>query len=272
MDSINKSIYGFNGQLTNISATLGFDSWAKQNILSQDDIWNPVDFNSFVAYYDKLNQEVLFINSSTALAFSEKLKAFTSFYDYGKSPYFSNLGDMGIWVRDGKLWRHQAGNYCNFFGENKPYSMTLIGNQNPLMDKIFTNLELRACVEGEGTYDSTKDKFTPTLPFDTLEVWDEYQHGKLTLTNRNSKERVPHGGDKSLLARKFRMWRCDMPRDNAPIDEATEKALGIKRFKARPLDRIRNPWAYIKLTKNAAASDSFLSKTEIHDLMVEYFT
>lgn len=271
MDSNNKGIYLFNGQLENITSALGFDTWAKQTMPSQDAVWNPVDFANFVSYYDKLNQDVLFISADTTLAFSEKLKAFTSFYDYGRSPYFCNLGDMGIWVRDGKLWRHQAGEYCNFFGENKPYSMTLIANQNPQTDKVFTNMELRACVEGEGIYDATKDSFVPTLPFDTLEAWDEYQHGKLTLTNRGSGERVPHGGDKSLLARKFRMWRCDIPRDNAPVDDTTEAVLGIKRFKARPLDRIRNPWAYIRLEKNAAKEGSFLSKTEIHDLMLEYF-
>ncbi len=271
IDSIGKGIYLFNGQLENVSSSLGFDSWAKQTLPSQDSTWDPVNFGNFVAYYDKMNQDVLFIGKDTTLAFSERLKVFTSFYDYGGTPYFCNLNDMGIWVRDGKLWRHQAGEYCNFFGENKPFSMTLIGNQNPQVDKTFTNMELRACVEGEGTYDATKDRFVPTLPFDTLEVWDEYQHGKLTLTNRNSGERVPHGGDKSLLARKFRMWRCDIPRDNAPIDDTTEAALGIKRFKARPLDRIRNPWAYIKLEKEAAKEGSYLSKTEIHDLMAEYF-
>ena len=271
MDSSNKGIYLFNGQLENVTSALGFDAWAKQTIPSQDAVWNPVDFTNFATYYDKLNQDVLFISADTTLAFSERLKAFTSFYDYDQSPYFCNLGDMGIWVRDGKLWRHQAGEYCNFFGKNKPYSMTLIANQNPQTDKVFTNMELRACVEEEGTYDAAKDKFVPTLPFDTLEAWDEYQHGKLALTNRGSGERVSHGGDKSLLARKFRMWRCDIPRDNAPVDDTTETALGIKRFKARPLDRIRNPWAYIRLEKDAAKEGSFLSKTEIHDLMLEYF-
>ena len=271
MDSNDKSIYFFNGQLNNLSTAGGFNSWAKQNIPSADTLWTPKDgFDNFVTYYDKLNQDVLFINKDTALAYSEKFNCFTSFYDYGNVPYFENFDDVGIWIKGSKLWQHQAGEYCNFFGKNKPYSMTLIANQEPQMDKIFTNLQFRACVDGEGTYDSSKDKFVPSLPFDSLETWDEYQHGILTLGNRNANDRFTHGKDNGILARKFRMWSCDIPRDNAKVDATTEAPMGIKRFKARPLDRIRTPWAYIKLSKNAA-NTGFLSKVEVHDIMATYF-
>lgn len=271
MDSNEKSIYLFNGQLNNLSTAGGFNSWAKQNIPSVDTSWSPEDFGNFVTYYDKLNQDVLFINMNTALAYSEKFNCFTSFYDYGMAPYFEYLDDMGIWLKNGELWQHQAGDYCDFFNENKPFSMTLIGNQEPLMDKTFTNLEFRACVENEGLYDESTDKFTPTLPFDTLEVWNEYQHGILNLHNRVKGEGFTHGNDNGILSRKFRMWRCDIPRDNAAVDTLVEAFMGIKRFKVRPLDRIRNPWVYIKLTKNSASDDSSLNKTEIHDIMATYF-
>lgn len=268
MDSNEKSIYLFNGQLNNLSTTGGFNSWAKQNIPSANVEWTPTSFSSFVAYYDKLNQDVLFINSSTALAFSEKFNCFTSFYDYGNVPFFVSLDDREIWIKD-TLWEHQAGEYyCNFFGTYKPFSMTLIANQEPQIDKMFTNLEFRACVEGDGT--ASGNSFTPWLPIDTLEIWDEYQHGVLSLSYKNGHDRFTHGtkNNSSHLARKFRMWSCDIPRDNAPVDANVEAAMGIKRSKVRPLDRIRNPWAYIKLTKNA---DSNLNKREIHDIMATYF-
>lgn len=268
MDSNEKSIYLFNGQLNNLSTAGGFNAWAKQNIPSAEVEWTPNTFNSFVAYYDKLNQDVLFINGETALAYSEKFNCFTSFYDYGGTPYFVNLDDIGIWIKDLNLWQHQIGEYCNFFGKNKSYSMTLVANQEPQMDKMFTNLEFRACVEGEGVYDEDTGKFKPALPFDTVEAWDEYQHGILSLSDRDGHDRFTHGNSdgNASLNRKFRMWRCDIPRDNADVDNATESLMGIKRFKARPLDRIRNPWAYIKLTKNTATS-----KVEVHDIMVTYF-
>ena len=117
-------------------------------------------------------------------------------------------------------------------------------------------------------YDKIKDKFTPILPFDTIEVWNEYQHGKLSLSDRDGHDRFTHGNSdgNASLNRKFRMWRCDIPRDNAEVNNAIESLMGIKRFKVRPLDRIRNPWAYIKLTKNGATS-----KIEVHDIMATYF-
>lgn len=284
MDSINKSIYLFNGQLNNLSTSAGFNAWAKQNIPSSTTVWTPFAFKNFISYYDQLNQEILFINDMEALAYSEKFNCFTSFYDYGNIPYFCNLDDEELWLsKDGTIWKHQAGEYCNFFDENKGFSITLIGNQEPQVDKIFTNLEFRACVDGEGTFISeekdnddniiTKESFTPALPFDSLEVWNEYQHGVLNLTNRNKGDRFIHGtkDGNTWLNRKFRIWRCDMPRDNAPVNESVEKPMGIKRFKARPLDRIRNPWVYIQLRKKAASEGSFLSKTEIHDIVASYF-
>lgn len=267
MDSNDKSIYMFNGQLNNISTMGGFNSWAKQNIPSASTRWTPNEFGNFVGYYDKMNQDVLYINDNTALAYSEKFNCFTSFYDYSRTPYFESLDDMGIWIREGYLWEHQAGEYCNFFGLNKPFSMTLVANQEPQVDKIFTNLEFRSCVEGEGS--DTEGRFAPLLPFDTLEVWNEYQHGMLSLSNRNKGDRFTHGTSNGILARKFRVWRCDIPRDNVTPSDS-EAQMGIKRFKARPLDRIRNTWAYIKLKKNAVSIGS-LNKTEIHDIMASYF-
>ena len=270
MDNNDKSIYMFNGSLGNLSTTKGFNAWSKQNIPSDID-WNPVDYGNFRAVYDKLNQEVLFINGSTALAYSEVFGMFTSFYDYGGAPYFVNFDDTGIWVKDNTLWKHQAGDYCSFFGNNKPYSMTLLAADQTLPDMIFTNLEFMANVEEEGTYNKEKEVFTPTLPFDSIEAWDEYQHGTLSLTNGNNKATARHGNDSGVLARKFRKWRCDIPRDNAPIDDESESKLGIKRFKVRPLDRMRNPWLYMKLKKDAASNDT-LKKVEIHDVRVTVFS
>lgn len=274
MDSNEKSIYLFNGQLNNLSTAAGMNSWTKQKVPAASVEWSPCDFDkskAFVSYYDRLNQEVLFITGDTALAYSEKFGCFTSFYDYGGAPYFNSLDDVGIWTTKEGLWQHQAGNYGCFFGKNKPFSMTLIANQEPQVDKMFTNIEFRACIDGEGNYIVNGDKFTPNLPFDTLEAWNEYQHGILRLHNRDKKERFTHGEDNGILLRKFRMWRCDIPRDNAPVEVDSESKMGIKRFKVRPLDRIRNPWAYVKLTKNAASNDSVLSKVEIHDVMATYF-
>ncbi len=263
IDSNERSIYLFNGKLNNLSTAGGFNSWAKQNIKSYttDEL---LSGGNFATYYGRLNQEVLFRYSGGALAFSERFNCFTSFYDY-YGYYLLSLDNREIWIDyNCGLWQHQDGNYCNFLGSNYPFSTTLVCNQEPQLSKTFTNLEFRACVEGEGTYSSTTDKFSPLLPFDSLEIWNEYQHGLHSLNVRESKSKEAH----STLTRKFRIWRCDIPRDNAPT--TYDASMGITRFKARPLDRIQNPWAYIKLEK-AAASSGFLSKVEVHDILATYF-
>ena len=287
IDSNDKSIYLFNGQLDNISSKYGFNTWCKQHILAttENTKWDPVGFNNFVGHYDRQNQEVLYVNKEEALAWNEKLGSFTSFYDYGNSPFFENLDDVGIWIKpmevkdevqegepqtshqESTLWRHQAGEYCKFFDKKKPYWMTLVGNPEPTIDKIFTNLEFRASVEGDGEQ-TNAGKFNFYLPFDSLETWNEYQHGLAKLGIKNGHAAMKHHtlDNEASLKRKFRIWRCDIPRDNAPLSD--DAALGVSRTKQHPVDRMRNPWLYLKLQKDADTD----KKVEIHDMMMTYFT
>jgi len=96
---------------------------------------------------------------------------------------------------------------------------------------------------------------------------------------------------KSTLKRKFRMWRCDIPRDNyhfetypvkkeeeTEIDYNTRVAIynlwlasennkGIFRHSRRSMDRMRNSWIYLKLEKVTDTTQ----KCEIHDLVMTYF-
>lgn len=302
-DNNEKELYLLSNEVSNISTPLGFSSWAKKNVASSGVKWNPtfplVNGKSAIrSVYDKINQEILFIHRDTCLAYSEKFGAFTSFYDYNNTPFFCNLDDTGVWIKDNTLWKHQAGEYCNFFGTNKPYSMTLIGNMNPQVDKTFTNLEFRAIVDGDGTmmdgadigtFDETFDyTFHPGagshswfqffLPFDSLEVWNEYQHGIASLSQKNGREAMQHNlsDGTANLNRKFRMWRCDIPRNNYPIpstdeESARELELGVFRKIRKPMDRMRNPWLYLKLYKDATINGGSNKRTEIHDIVMTYF-
>lgn len=304
IDNTDKSIYLFTGgELKNISASAGFNVWCKTNIPSSDVKQTGEDLVDFASFYDKLNQEVLFVNKDTALAWNEKFNLFTSFYSYGNAPFFNTLLDTGVWIKGNALWKHQAGSICKFFGVHKPYSMTLIGNPEPTLDKIFTNLEFRANAIGEGevvalgpdVFDDTFDTtFHPEgwgksyifkffTPFDSIEVWNEHQRGSATFDHKNGRETMRHFLDDntSHLARKMRIWRCDIPRNNYPLPEtdeekAAEQSLGIYRYYRKPMDRMRNPWLYLKLTKNAISEEEIdetkvLPKVEIHDLMMTYY-
>lgn len=303
MDSNEKSIYMLGDGLKNLSQHLGFSSWCKQHIPSPEIVWNPENFGdnngtgAFVSYYDNQNQEVLFINKEIALAFSEKLSAFTSFYSYGNAQFFNTLKDKRLWLKTDSagtlMWEHQAGDYCRFFGYNQPYWMTLVGNPEPQADKTFTNIEFRATVAGEGEINE-QTKFIHTLPFDGLEVWNEHQHGYADLSMKNGHGAgLHHLSDMSAsLNRKFRIWRCDIPRNNCLLDNdpergmppySTDSNLGVSRFYRKPNDRMRNPWVYLKLFKRAAQDESTevegetqtilhnLPKTEVHDVVMTYF-
>ena len=240
IDDITKGIFLFNGQLDNLSDRLGFHSWINKASDSID-IWNPVDFDGFVTYYDKVNGDVFFISKDECLAFSEPLGQFSSFYSYEKMPYFTNLEDRGIALNvegTGTLyrpWLHNEGDYNMFFGVYQPFYTTIIANPDMPVDKIFNNLEFRS-----DSWNKNGNLLNTT--FDTLTVWNEYQQGTSTLNNIL--------GRPSDLKKKFRIWRANIPR-----------------AKANGRDRMRNPWLYIKLSMEGEN----INKTVLHDMIVHYF-
>ena len=239
IDDITKAIFLFNGKIENLSDKLGFHSWINSK-LDNINIWNPVDFNGFVTYFDKINGDVFFISKDECLAFSEPIGQFTSFYSYEHMPYFINLENRGIALntdKEGtiyKAWLHNEGNYNMFFNKYQPFYTTVIANPDMSKDKIFNNLEFRA--------DSWNGSTLLNTTFDTLTTWNEYQTGTATLNNIL--------GRPSELKKKFRIWRANIPRASA-----------------NGRDRMRNPWLYIKLSMEGENTN----KTILHDMVVHYF-
>ena len=239
IDDTTKGVFLFNGKFDNLSDRLGFHSWinAKSTTIN---IWNPVDFEGFVTYYDKVNGDVFFISKDECLAFSEPIAQFSSFYSYEHVPYFVNLEDRGIMIstiKDGLLyrpWLHNEGNYNMFFNKYQPFYTTVIANPDMPEDKIFNNIEFRA--------DSWNGSTLLNTTFDTLTTWNEYQTGTATLNNIL--------GRPSELKKKFRIWRTNIPRAST-----------------NGRDRMRNPWLYIKLSMEGENTN----KTVLHDMIVHYF-
>ena len=239
IDDVQKSIFLFSGKLDNISDRLGMHSWMhnKEQLYGK---WNPVDFNNFISYYDKINNEVLFISKDNCLAFSEALGQFTTFYSYESTPYLCNIHDKSIAWHAGVEnfsyypWLQQEGDYNMFFDIYQPFYTTIIANPDMYKDKVFNNLEFLS-----DSWD--KDNNLLSTTFDTLEVWNEYQRGKSILKNVLGKP--------SNIKRKFRTWRANIPRD-----------------KSNNRDRMRNQWLYIKLSKDVENTD----KTILHNMVVSY--
>lgn len=231
IDDYNKSIniYNSNG-LQSLSEAKGFHSWVINN--SSNKAWNPIDFNNVITYRDPINSEILFVYKDTCLVYNELLEEFTSFYDYGKSYPFVSLNGRNFIFNDNVLYGYQEGEYGNIFGVNRDYYIDIIANENPLNDKIFTNVEFRG-----DTYNKDGSLLNDKIDFKTLTAITEYQNASHTLHYNKYKS--------SNLKKKFRIWRADIPRDGR--------------------DRIRNTWAHIKLQGNGNR------KTRLHDLSVIYY-
>ena len=155
--------------------------------------------------------------------------------DYeGIYPMF-NMNNNLYSFKNGNLWKHFAGDYNMFYGEHKPYYITVISNSNPTIDKVYNTLEFRS--------DSwNNNSLINDTTFSNLDVWNEYQHGSCYLDFSRYKP--------SNLKKKFRVWRANIPRDNSNMK-----------------DRIRNTWTYVKLSMNSANT----WRTELHDLNIHYF-
>lgn len=240
IDNETNSMYLFNGEVKSISDSLGMRQWVNENNTHIN--WNPVTYENFRGFYDKNNNDVYFVNNNWCLCYSELIGQFTSFMSYEKVPAMFNVGSGFYAFNNNKLWQQFNGDYNMFFGQYKPYSITVVANADEPADKIFNTVEFRA-----DAYDG--DNLAPTKTYDTLDVYNEYQHGRVTLTDLN--------GRPSPLKRKFRIWRANIPRANTPIN-------GIP---ANNRDRIRNTWAYVKLSTETPNT----YRTVFHDMTIHYF-
>ena len=118
-------------------------------------------------------------------------------------------------------------------------------NPEAYIDKTFTNIEFIADVIDSECSVNEPIVLEDNIPFDKFEIWNEYQYGETDLS-------------KSLqgpLAKKFRIWRIQTPRDSN------------SKYKN---DRIRSPWAHMKLSFNNDTSKEG-QKMVFHNLIVKYF-
>ena len=214
-----------------------FQDWINENETGV--IWNPLEGNSgFKSFYDPIRKDVYFSNNIETLNFNELLNQFVSFYDYPKINTLECIDGHIYSIHNNNLYKMFEGDtYCNLFEEQKDYSITYKINKEPFIDKTWTNIEYRADVFDSGNIaDNNSKRNTPLETFDTLEVWNEYQKGVANLSKAKCK---------------FRIWRADIPRD------ANE---------GRGLNRIRNPWIMLKLSKETNTN----KRMEFHDLLVKY--
>lgn len=259
IDGNTRSLYLYNGQLNNISDSKGFHSYFN-TLVNKDNINDCYSFNGISLLYDNQNSELLIVSKDKCLGYSELTQYFTSFYSYecmfmlfniGNNEYTFNVNmggeDSYLRYKNYFLWQQWEGDYNTYFDYYSPYYTTIVCNPDINVDKIFNNVEFRA-----DTWNYAN--VLQGCMFDTLDVWNEYQSGSSSLTNigsrtfngtTSSSKNIP-----STLKQKFRTWRANIPRDS------TNKR-----------DRMRNPWLYIKLSKQTSNTN----KAMLHDIVVDYF-
>lgn len=283
LDDVTRHMYRFSGKLENLSLTKGLTSWFNP-LLGDSKTWDPLDFDGFVAYYDRENADVMMINEAECLSFSETLDEYTSFYSYNKTPFFANLGTKEIWSRNTEdedthaysfsLWQHQKGEYNMFFDHYEPFYTTIVANSEPLIDKVFNNIEFLSDSWDMHTY--AKPMVVHDDTFDAVDVWNEYQVG--------SHELYTKGNQLGTLSKKFRIWRATLPRaaystygdtrqgnthemivNDIQAEESTA-TVGVPDTYSKNEDRIRNTWACVKLWKLKPNN----YRTVLHSLTVKY--
>lgn len=208
--------------------------------------WDPIKFNTIRLQYDDINKEVLIITKNTCLAYNLYLNEFTSFYDYGDTPYFVNLnGYLYAIKQDGSIYKQYSGEYNSFFGQKKPFSIALIANGKDTQgmghqDKLWDSFEFIT-----DSYDADNDLLPSTAqPFNRIQASTGYQDT---------------GDISASFKKKFNVWRAQIPR-LPRLWNSQNTALRIK-------DRIRNPWVKLKFTNEGNNN----TKTIIRDIIINSY-
>jgi len=236
-DLLNKVMMVYDKSLTKLSDTRGLQSFFNDetdNISLKLD--NPINGLGVTGGYDYINNELFLTfkqssKPSFTISFNENLNTFISYYDFIPSLYISKGSDFLVTTSNNRdLYKQYAGEYNKFFEVYYPSYVTL--NVNPEADKdcIFNNLQYKSEV-----YINNVDQPTSTLT--KVHLWNEYQ-------NSNSKDLLLY----SNLSRKFRDWRVTLPRQY------------------NSLDRIRNPWTFLKLQFDNNTNKQLI----LHDVIVDY--
>lgn len=169
VDDLNQAIMNFNGQnIINLTYTKNMYSWINKNASSS--IWNPKSKLAIRTLYDKNNNDIYFTTKDKALAFNERLGAFSSLYDYEGVDWVFSIENNTYQIKDNTIWKlHGGSDYSNFFGSEKPYSVSLIANPEFQSDKIFDTVEFRT--NGVESFNNWK---ADSYPFNSLVTTNEY--------------------------------------------------------------------------------------------------
>lgn len=246
-DDLNKKMMVYNGEFVPLNETLGIETLNSK--FFKNTVWNPISFCNTKLNIDKFAKDVHYTGYgyNVDIAFNTILNSFTSFYSYDMIPFMETIGNHSVAFRKllngTEIHFLREGDYNYFFGSYEPYSTTVIINQDAIINKTIAFIDFSTEAYGLNNNNS----FVPlhNYTFSHVSFWNDYQENKMAI-NYNM-----YG--KSLLKKKFRVWRINRFRNH-------------NRISNRNYDMISNTWTYLTLSNEVANTN----KLTLHWLNVNY--
>lgn len=225
IDDSRQELMTFGENFSSVSTIGGMDSWFIKQLPPVFKKWDPIDRNNFVTYYDKLSNDIYYINNSSCLAWNEQINSFSSFYDYHPAMYIASVENHTFAYSDSVHELRTSNNYCNFFGTQYDYDITLCsdgyGEKSAVaIDKVFDSIDYRGDL-----YDA-QNCYNPDMPFNRISAWTVYQNLAKDEFNLDN----PYHDYPWKSVRKFNTWRSIFPRQVSMAGKLTDRTRGNHTF------------------------------------------
>jgi hypothetical protein len=239
LDVVNRSINRISSEgIQGISDVHGLHSLLYNSV---DDTISKSNF--VVGCFDQITNDAYFTvpplqegDSAMTIAFNEQTNSFVSKYNFIPSRYISTYkGLLSCHINsissDMAVWQHNTGSYGNYYGVEYDSYITLLVAPEPDTDCVLNNVEFKS-----EAYDNGLD--VPLVTMSKIRAWNNYQDSNTqTLTVGQN------------IKRKYRDWNLFVPR-----------------VYGKPLQRIRNPWNFLRLDFDNTNNYRLV----LHDTLVSY--
>jgi len=250
---------------------------------------NPIIKKGIITTYDYYHNEFLytFVNDSSedaendenyTLVYSEPIGKFTGLYSFTPPIYLNNNRylfsiDVNASGADiGKIWIHNFGAYCDFYGTVNNSMIKVLVNDNPMATKVFDNLSWNSqSIEDNELW--IDDLITPNATvtftatdnvnyiddtFSAVRCYNEWENTDWTTLTLNTN-----------LKKKEQNWSIAVPRNKVDYDTNTPP---INIFTPAFLtktdfgERIRDKWMVVDLRYTNTPNRRFI----VHNLKTTY--
>lgn len=270
-DALSKKVVRMKGDgLEQTSDIKGYSSYIHRNTLSDILISdNPYLGVGVTTTYDYRRNQfyITFLNPranrdslpSFTLVYSEMDDGFVgsvshtpNFYINDKSNIFSaNYADNSLPY---DLYINGYGNYGEFFGTTYPSKISAIINENPLTEKVLTNLEVQSEVYSQNTTTpvgeyNDRSKLEYNKFFDLIRVYNTYQ-------NTDYK-------DLSVLSRKHKtLWNVKIPTDMIKdVSDNIFDSANILPTRPKFTIRLKDKWFIVDLIFNNTNNEKIVASS-----------